>query len=159
MSEQIPNPNFSEHNAAALATLNEKVDSLANSIGKLAEVVGEERRNNLENTRRIYNEITAMRDRVAGAGRITWPLLVTTFSAALAFAAIVGGLGSYALQSETGRLNTRVDAVEDKAKATADKIENDRHADVEAARQVAKLEEWQRLMEPHLKTITAPRTN
>lgn len=146
-------------NSIEFATLNEKVDNLATTVGKLAEVVGEERRNNAKTTQGIYNEITSMRDRVAGAGRITWPLLVTTFSAALAFAAIVGGLGSYALQSETGRLNTRVDAVEDKAQATATKIEADRQAEIEAARKVAKLEEWQRLMEPHLKSITAPRTN
>lgn len=145
-------------NSIEFATLNEKVDNLATTVGKLAEVVGEERRNNAKTTQGIYNEITSMRDRVSTAGRITWPLLVTTFSAALAFAAIVGGLGSYALQSETGRLNTRVDAVEDKAKAAADKLENDRMVDIETARKIAKLEEWQRLMETHLKAITSPST-
>lgn len=156
MADQNPNQNFSEHNAAALATLNEKVDSLANSIGKLAEVVGEERRNNLENTRGIYNEITAMRDRVAGAGRITWPLLVTTFSAALAFAAIVGGLGSYALQSETGRINTRVDSMESRASDVADKLENSREIQIKQAEAAAALAEWKRLMEPLI--LTKPPT-
>lgn len=98
------------------ATLNEKVDGLAVTVGKLAEVVTEERRNNIENTRGIYSEITMMRDRVSGAGRITWPLIVTTFTAALAFAAIVGGIGTYALSSESTKLSEKQSSTAEMAK-------------------------------------------
>lgn len=137
-------------NTVEFATLNEKVDNLAATVGKLAEVVHEERRNNAETTKGIYNEITSMRDRVAISGRITWPLVCTTFSAALAFAAIVGGLGSYALNSETSRLNTRLDGVEDKARAANARHDMLMEREIENARAGARMLEWQRLMEPKL---------
>lgn len=157
-------------NSVEFATLNSKVDSLAASIEKLAGVVEADRGAHArsaerdreaaaETTRGIYNDLTSLRDRQASSGRITWPLVVTTFSAAIGFAAIVAGLGSYALQSETGKLNARMDSVQGSTSTLVTKQEHDRDADILTATRLAKSEEWRRLLEPYLLPPVPTRAN
>lgn len=97
--------------SAAIAKLSERVESIADSVDKLVAVVAEDRRTNIENIKGVYNDLGTIRDRLSGAGRITWPLICTTFSAMLGFSALIGGLGSYALKSESQIINNRIDGL------------------------------------------------
>lgn len=141
--------------AADFGVVNEKIDSLADTVGKLAEVVAEDRKNSIENTRQIFSEIANVRDRATSAGRITWPLIVTTFSAALAFAAIVGGIGTYALSETRTQLKTEIEA--NKLRLNAEESKSDVAVEVRAQNRerLAKVEEWQRLHENGSQLLTS----
>ena len=114
---------YSESNATALAQLGEKVDSIANSVGKLHEIVSEDRRNTRESTTAIYSHLGEVRDRISATGKITWPIIVSTIGAMIVLSTLVAGIGGYALRSESSVLNSRIDALNDRLTSNSQVVE------------------------------------
>lgn len=94
-----------------------KIDVLTEAVGNLAEAVNEDRNANARNIKEIYKEISLVRDRAGEATKITWPLIVTTFSAMLGFAALIAGLGNYAISNVKETFESRIEARDELAKA------------------------------------------
>lgn len=95
---------------AQFESLELQIGNVAKTVDSLVNTISADRAQRHELDREIFDQIGKAKEAAGNANRISWPSIVATFSAMIGFAAIVGGLGHFALNSQKEISKVRADA-------------------------------------------------